>query len=63
MKCSKCNVEMEEGWLNNNANNWGKGKPFGKALADKLGMGKPVTAMRCPNCGEVKIYTTENIKA
>lgn len=63
MKCLKCNDEMEEGWLTNNALNWGKGRPLGKSFSEKLGMGKPITAFRCPNCGEIKIYTTENIKA
>jgi hypothetical protein len=53
---------MEEGWLTNNAQNWNKGRPFGKVLSEKLGSGKPVAAYRCPNCGEVKIYTTENLK-
>ncbi len=62
MKCQKCNVVLEDGWLNNNTQNWAKGNPFGKKLSQKLGAGMPVTALRCPNCGEIKIYTSENLK-
>lgn len=61
MKCSKCNLDYEEGWLVNNAQNWAKGRPFGKRLAEKLSGGMSVTALRCPGCGEVKIYTRENL--
>ncbi len=62
MICPKDNVEYEEGWLNNNAQNFGKGNPFGKRLAAKLGAGMPITALRCPKCGEVKLYTLENLQ-
>ncbi len=52
---------MEEGWLINNAQNWAKGNPLGKNISAKLSGGMAVTALRCPICGEVKIYTTENL--
>lgn len=61
MKCLHCNIDMEEGWLINNAQNWAKGNPLGKNISAKLSGGMAVTALRCPICGEVKIYTTENL--
>ncbi len=63
MKCQKCDVALEEGWLNNNTQNWTKGHPFGQKLASWFGMGMAVTTFRCPQCGEVKIFTRENLKS
>lgn len=61
MKCSKCNIEFEEGFLANNSQNWGKGKPLGKKPSEKITGGKSVSVLRCPTCGEIKFYTTENL--